>query len=679
MTKYNFNPNEYEPKWRKQWETEKVYEVDNPKYKSKPKYYCLDMFPYPSGDGLHVGHWRGYVLSDVLVRYKMLKGYNVLHPMGWDNFGLPAENDAIKRGIHPKESTKKNIDNMRRQLKEIGCAYDWSKEISTTNPEYYKWTQYIFLKMFERGLAYRQNQPVNWCNNCAVVLANEEVAGGKCERCGGSNIKKKQIKQWMLKITDYAEELLNDLDILDWPEKVKEMQKNWIGKSDGASIDFFINDSKKQIITVFTTKPHTLFGATFIGIAPENPILSSIVTHEYKKKVNDYLESIKITSDIDRQKDKTGIFTGSFAINPANNKSIPIWISNYVLIDYGTGAIMGVPAHDERDFEFAKKYDIQINDVISSEKIIRNRNKKLTCGYTEEGFIVNSDFLNGLNTEDAKKHIVTWLEENKKGKKTISYKLRDWIFARQRYWGEPIPIVYCKKCCAVPVPYSQLPVKLPDVKSYKPTNDGSSPLANIKDWVNTTCPKCKLPAKRETDTMPQWAGSSWYYLRYPDRDNKFEIVSKKSLDEWLPVDMYVGGIEHAVLHLLYARFWTKVLYDEKLLPFKEPFSKLFNQGMIIRKSFRCLTCDRWIYESELDSNTDSKKCPKCQSKLSITLEKMSKSKGNGISPDSIVSKYGTDALRLYELFIGDHLLDSEWNGDGIKSCYNFLKKSWHFI
>lgn len=679
-----FDPSQYEKKWREKWEEEQIYHIDNPVNAGKPKYYCLDMFPYPSGEGLHVGHWRGYVLSDVWSRYKLLQGFNVLHPMGWDNFGLPAENDAIHKGIHPKISTKKNIDNIRRQLKEIGCIYDWSKEISTTHPDYYKWTQFIFLKMFEMGLAYQKEQPVNWCNDCKVVLANEEVAGGKCERCGGTNIEKRFIKQWMLKITAYAERLLQDLDDLDWPEKVKEMQRNWIGKSIGAEVDFKI-DGHENLgpVTVFTTRPDTLFGATFLVMAPEHKLVKQITEASRMSEVDAYIKETHKMSNIDRQtnKDKSGVFTGAYAINPVNGAKLPIWISNYVLMDYGSGAIMAVPAHDERDFQFAQKFGIPIIEVIHSDAAKRNADGTLSEAYVGDGDIVNSDYLNGLNVEKAKETIVDRLEKDGVGKKTVNYKLRDWIFARQRYWGEPIPVVYCDKCGIVPVPEKDLPVELPDVESYKPSDDGSSPLAKMTDWVNTRCPKCGGPARRETDTMPQWAGSSWYFIRYPDRDYKEAFASPESLKKWLPVDMYVGGIEHAVLHLLYARFWTKVLYDAGLVPFKEPFQRLFNQGMVCRRAHRCHKCNRWVYDHELDLSVepDKRVCPTCGSKLEISMEKMSKSKGNGINPDILVSQYGTDTLRLYELFTGDPAMDSEWNDDGIKACYNLLKRSWNFV
>lgn len=683
--KKEFKPLSYEAKWRKKWEEEKVYEISNPVNDGKPKYYCLDMFPYPSGEGLHVGHWRGYVLSDVWSRYKISQGYNVLHPMGWDNFGLPAENDAIKKGIHPRISTSKNIENMRRQLKEIGCTYDWSREIDTTHPEYYKWTQFIFLKMFERGLAYQKEQPVNWCGTCKVVLANEEVEGGKCERCGGGDIEKRSINQWMLKITEYSERLLSDLDDLDWPEKVKEMQRNWIGKSQGASVLFEaqLNDGTTQDIEVYTTRPDTLFGATFMVIAPEHPMVKKLVTPGQEGGVAEYVKSSQLLSNIERQidKEKTGVFTGAYAVNPVNGDKVQIWVSGYVLMDYGTGAIMAVPAHDDRDFEFAKKFDIPIIEVIYSEKALRNDDGSLKAAHIDDGKLINSDFLNGMSVSDAKEAIIEKLEKTGKGKSKINYKLRDWIFARQRYWGEPIPIIHCEKCAAVAVPYDQLPVTLPDVESYKATDDGTSPLSRVPEWINTECPKCGGPAKRETDTMPQWAGSSWYFLRYPDRFNNEELLSKKVQKEWLPVDMYVGGIEHAVLHLLYARFWTKVLYDCEIVDFTEPFTRLFNQGMVCRRAHRCEPCNRWIYDTDIEEQFANAErfCPDCGSQLKISLEKMSKSKGNGINPDVLVNHYGTDTLRLYELFTGDPSMDSEWNDDGIKACFNLLRKGWDIV
>lgn len=683
----NFNPAEYEKKWRKVWENEELYNTDNEIHKEKKKYYCLDMFPYPSGTGLHVGHWIGYVLSDVWSRYKMLHGYNVLHPMGWDNFGLPAETDAINRGIHPTISTKANIENIRRQLKEIGTIYDWSKELNTSSPEYYKWTQWIFLKMFKRGLAYQKEQPVNWCNHCKVVLANEEVEGGKCERCGGSDIEKRMLKQWMLKITEYAERLLNDLDKLDWPEKVKEMQRNWIGKSVGAKVKFtaVTSENRELEIEVFTTRPDTLFGATFMVLAPEYPHLDKLVTDDKAEEIRSYVRKASLQSSVDRQKndkDKTGVFTGSYAINPVNNKKIPIWISDYVLMDYGTGAIMAVPAHDERDFAFASKFGIDIIEVIKSENSVYNEDGTLADSYVGDGVFVNSQYLNGLTVEEGKKVVIEKLKGQGKGEGTVNYKLRDWIFARQRYWGEPIPVIHCKSCGIVPVPEDQLPVTLPMVESYKPTDDGKSPLSAISDWVETKCPICNQLAERETDTMPQWAGSSWYFLRYPsvsnpDSDKAFALPH--DIEKWLPVDMYVGGIEHAVLHLLYSRFWTKVLFDEGLIPFDEPFQRLFNQGMICRHAYRCHACNKWVPTIDAKSIDTKPCCPTCDGILAVSLEKMSKSKGNVVNPDDLVNEYCTDALRMYELFAGDATVDSEWNDDGIKACWNLLKKTWNFV
>jgi len=626
-----------EQKWRKEWEKNPINKYDD----IKPKYYCLDMFPYPSGSGLHVGHWRGYVLSDVISRYKVLCGYQVLHPMGWDAFGLPAENDAIKKNIHPEVGTANNIANVKRQLHEISAIYDWDKEINTTDPKYYKWTQWIFAQMFKEGLAYEKEMPLNWCPSCKCVLANEEATNGVCERCG-SVVTKKSLRQWMLKITHYAERLLNDLDKLEWPEKVKKMQSDWIGKSYGAEVDFKIQNSDKAI-KVFTTRPDTLYGATFMVLSPEHKYVNEVTTLENKKTVEAYCYAASTKSSVDRMtdKEKTGVFTGSYCINPLNNNLLPIWISDYVLADYGTGAIMCVPAHDQRDFEFAKKFDLPIIQVILKEG---EEEKELTEAYIGDGIIINSEDFNGMKAYDAKNWVPTYLEEKGIGVKTINYKLRDWVFSRQRYWGEPIPIVHCEKCGAVVVPDEELPVLLPKVDSYQPTDTGESPLAAITDWVNTTCPKCGGPAKRETNTMPQWAGSSWYFLRYPDVNNDKELASKEALKKWAPVDMYVGGIEHAVLHLLYARFYTKFLYDIGVVEFEEPFKRLFNQGMI---------------------NKDG--------------AKMSKSKGNIVSPDDLVKRYGCDSLRLYELFVGPPELDSEWDDSGIDGVFRYLNKVWKLV
>ena len=634
-TKYNFK--EIEEKWRKIWEENPV----NPPDDSKPKYYCLDMFPYPSGNGLHVGHWRGYVLSDVISRQKLMEGYELLHPMGWDAFGLPAENYAIKTGTHPSEATKKSISNIKRQVNDIAAIYDWDKEINTPDPEYYKWTQWRFNQMIKNGLAYEKEMPLNWCPNCKAVLANEEATNGVCDRCGAT-VTKKNLRQWMLRITKYADRLLNDLDKLDWPEKVKKMQSDWIGKSYGAEIDFPVDGADKAI-KVYTTRPDTLYGATFMVLSPEHPIVKEITTAEYKDAMDKYCYEASTKSNVSRMtdKEKTGVFTGSYGINPLNGAKTPIWVSDYVLADYGTGAIMCVPAHDDRDFEFAKKFDLPIIQVISKDgKEVEN----LTEAYTEPGIMINSNEFNGMKSEDAKKKVPDYMEEKGFGKKTVNFKLRDWVFSRQRYWGEPIPLIHCEKCGTVPVPEDQLPVILPNVKSYKPTDTGESPLAAIDEWVNTTCPCCGGPAKRETNTMPQWAGSSWYYLRYCDNHNDKELASKEALKKWLPVDMYVGGVEHAVLHLLYARFYTKFLHDIGVVDFDEPFKRLFNQGMITKDG-----------------------------------AKMSKNKGNVVSPDETVENYGCDSLRMYELFIGPPELDSEWDDNGIDGVFRYLNKVWKFV
>lgn len=633
-TKYNYK--EIEKKWRARWEKDPV----NPTNTDKPKYYCLDMFPYPSGNGLHVGHWRGYVLSDVVSRYKLLQGYEILHPMGWDAFGLPAENFAIKTGTHPSVAVAESIKNFKRQLNDIAAIYDWDREVNTTDPKFYKWTQWIFIQMFKNGLAYEKEMPLNWCPNCKCVLANEEATNGVCDRCG-SQVTKKNLRQWMLKITNYAERLLNDLDKLDWPSKVKKMQTDWIGKSYGAEIDFNVDGTDKSI-KVYTTRPDTLYGATFMVLAPEHEIVKEITTPENKDTMEKYIYDASTKSNVSRMtdKEKTGVFTGSYGINPLNGAKVPIWVSDYVLADYGTGAIMCVPAHDDRDFEFAKKFDLPIIQVISKD----GEAHELTEAYTEPGIMINSGEFNGMKSEDAKAKVPDYMEEKGFGKKTVNYKLRDWVFSRQRYWGEPIPLIHCEKCGIVPVPEEDLPVILPNVESYKPTDTGESPLAAIDEWVNVKCPCCGGPAKRETNTMPQWAGSSWYFLRYCDNHNDNALAGKEALKKWMPVDMYVGGIEHAVLHLLYARFYTKFLYDIGVVDFDEPFKRLFNQGMITKDG-----------------------------------AKMSKNKGNVVSPDEMVENYGCDSLRMYELFIGPPELDSEWDDNGIDGVYRYLNKVWKFV
>ena len=634
-----YNHSAIEKKWRENWE-EKPINVNDGR---KEKYYCLDMFPYPSGSGLHVGHWRGYVISDVWSRYQLLKGKYVIHPMGWDAFGLPAENYAIKMGVHPAKSTEANIRNIKRQIKQIAAIYDWDMEVNTTDPDFYKWTQWIFVQMFKKGLAYEKEFPINWCPSCKTGLANEEVVNGCCERCG-TTVTKKNLRQWMLKITAYAERLLNDLDKLDWPEKVKKMQTDWIGKSYGAEVDFPI-DGREEKITVYTTRPDTLYGATFMVLAPEHALAKSLATDETREAVEKYIFDSSMRSNVDRMqaKEKTGVFTGSYAVNPLNGAKTPIWLSDYVLADYGTGAIMCVPAHDDRDFEFARKFGLPIVQVIAKDgKEIEN----MTEAYTEaNGIMINSGDWNGLESAVLKKEAPHMIEEKGFGHKTVNYKLRDWVFSRQRYWGAPIPIIHCPKCGCVPVPEDQLPLKLPEVESYQPTGTGESPLAAIDEWVNTTCPVCGAPAKRETNTMPQWAGSSWYFLRYVDSHNKEELVSREKADKYLPVDMYIGGVEHAVLHLLYSRFYTKFLCDIGAIDFDEPFKKLFNQGMITGKNGI----------------------------------KMSKSKGNVVSPDDLVRDYGCDSLRLYELFVGPPELDAEWDDRGIEGVSRFLNRFWNLV
>ncbi len=631
-----YNHRAIEDKWNKRWDENPVNVNDG----KKPKYYCLDMFPYPSGNGIHVGHWRGYVISDVWSRYKLMNGYYVIHPMGWDAFGLPAENYAIKMGIHPSISTEENIKKIKRQINDISALIDWDMEVNTTDPSFYKWTQWIFIQMYKNGLAYEKEFPINWCPSCKTGLANEEVVNGCCERCG-TPVTKKNMRQWMLRITKYADRLLDDLDKLDWPEKVKKMQRDWIGRSYGAEVDFpvFGRDEK---ITIYTTRPDTLYGATFMVLSPEHPLSASLATPETKDAVDEYIYAASNKSNVDRMQDKekTGVFTGSYAINPLNNQKIPIWLSDYVLADYGTGAIMCVPAHDDRDFAFAKKFNLPIVQVIAKDgKEIEN----MEAAYTEaSGTVINSGDWNGMESSELKKEAPHMIEEMGIGRETVNYKLRDWVFSRQRYWGEPIPIIHCPNCGTVPVPEDELPLELPPVDSYEPTGTGESPLASIDEWVNCTCPVCGAAAKRETNTMPQWAGSSWYFLRYVDNNNDKELVSKEKADKYLPVDMYIGGVEHAVLHLLYSRFYTKFLYDIGVIDFDEPFQRLFNQGMITGKNGI----------------------------------KMSKSKGNVVSPDDLVRDYGCDSLRMYELFVGPPELDAEWDDRGIDGVYRFLNRFW---
>ncbi|MGL5259131.1 MAG: leucine--tRNA ligase [Lachnospiraceae bacterium] len=635
-----YNHKELEKKWQKIWDDTKAFATSNDY--SKPKYYALVEFPYPSGQGLHVGHPRPYTALDIVARKRRMQGYNVLYPMGWDAFGLPTENYAIQNNIHPKIVTKNNVERFKEQLRSLGYSFDWDREINTTDEEYYKWTQWIFLKLFKAGLAYKSEMPINWCTSCKVGLANEEVVNGVCERCG-SEVVRKVKSQWMLKITEYAEQLIEDLDSVDYVERVKVSQKNWIGKSVGAEVDFAIK-GKDETLRVYTTRPDTLFGATYMVISPEHPLIQ-----RYKDEIKNYDELMAYEemaskkSDFERTelaKDKTGVcIDGLVAINPVNQKEIPIWVSDYVLMTYGTGAIMAVPAHDDRDWEFAKKFDLPIVEVVSGSEIPVTEQ---VYSDVATGILVNSDFLNGLNVADAKEKIVSFLVEKNIGTKKTNFKLRDWVFSRQRYWGEPIPIVHCESCGYVPLEESTLPLLLPDVDSYMPTDNGESPLAAMTDWVNTTCPCCGGVAKRETDTMPQWAGSSWYFLRYTDPNNEHALASKEALEYWMPVDWYNGGMEHTTLHLLYSRFWHKFLYDEKVVPCKEPYQKRTSHGMI------------------LGSNG----------------EKMSKSRGNVVNPDDIVQEFGADTLRTYEMFIGAFDLSASWSEDGVKGCRRFLDRVW---
>lgn len=653
-------------KQQARWEEANLFA--SPKMPGNKKFYCLDMFPYPSGAGLHVGHPEGYTASDILTRYKRMNGYSVLHPMGWDAFGLPAENYAIATGVHPRITTQKNIDNFRRQIKSIGLAYDWSREVDTTDPNYYKWTQWIFLQLFKKGLAYESTVPINWCPSCKTGLANEEVFNGKCERCG-HEIERKALRQWILKITDYAEKLLEGLDSLDWPESTLTMQRNWIGKSQGANVIFKL-DGFDDTLTVFTTRPDTLFGATYMVVSPEHPILEKIVSVEQKAAVAAYQKEAAKKSDLERgelNKEKTGVFTGAYAINPVNGVKIPVWTSDYVLMGYGTGAIMAVPAHDERDYAFAKKFGLKIIEVIKSEQGIEKE------AFTGDGELVNSGFLNGLHVKESKAKMIAWLTEHHCGNAKTTYKLRDWVFARQRYWGEPIPIVHCDKCGVVPLPESELPLRLPEVEKFEPSGTGESPLATVTDWVNTICPHCGGPAKRETNTMPQWAGSCWYYLRYMDPRNDKALVDPALEKAWGPVDCYIGGAEHAVLHLLYARFWHRVLFDLGVLSHPEPFQKLRHQGMILAFSYRDKMGNYHAYD-EIDFKDGKAFLKTTGEELSSMVEKMSKSKKNVINPDEILNEYGADAFRMYEMFMGPFDAQKPWDMKGIEGINRFLKR-----
>ena len=627
-----------EPKWQEKWEEAGVFHAENGS--DKPKYYALIEFPYPSGQGLHVGHPRPYTALDVVARKRRMQGYNVLYPIGWDAFGLPTENYAIKNHVHPAVVTKQNIARFKKQIQSLGISFDWSREISTTDPEYYKWTQWIFLQLFKAGLAYKKEMNVNWCTSCKCVLANEEVVNGVCERCG-SEVVHKVKSQWMLKITEYAQRLIDDLDLVDYPERVKTQQKNWIGRSTGAEVDFETTAGDK--LTVYTTRPDTLYGATYMVVSPEHPYLEKWADKlQNLEEIKAYQAEAAKKSDFERTevaKDKTGVrLQGVSAINPLTGKEIPIFISDYVLVSYGTGAIMAVPAHDTRDWEFAKKFGLPIIEVVKGGNV--EEEAFTDC---DTGVMVNSGILDGLTVEEAKKRITQYLEEKGIGHAKVNFKLRDWVFSRQRYWGEPIPVVYCEKCGWVPLPESELPLELPEVKSYEPTDNGESPLAHMTDWVSTTCPHCGGPARRETDTMPQWAGSSWYFLRYMDPHNSEAFASPEALEYWSPVDWYNGGMEHTTLHLLYSRFWHKFLYDKGLVPTPEPYGKRTSHGMILGENG----------------------------------EKMSKSRGNVVNPDDIVNEYGADTMRLYEMFIGDFEKAAPWSSAGIKGCRRFVERYWN--
>ena len=631
--KYPFDT--IESKWQHHWLEHKTFAAKDDS--AKPKLYVLDMFPYPSGAGLHVGHPEGYTATDIFCRYKRMRGFNVLHPMGWDAFGLPAEQYAIDTGTHPSTTTKKNIDTFRRQIQMLGFSYDWDREVDTTDPEYFKWTQWIFLQLYKKGLAYEAEIPVWWCDGCKAVLANEEVnADGTCDRRGHKEVYRRPLRQWILRITKYAERLLADLEHVNWPDSIKEQQRNWIGRSEGAEVDF--KTETGDTLRIFTTRPDTLFGATYMVLAPEHPLVEKFKN----PAVDAYRNAAAKKSELERtqlEKEKTGVFTGGYAINPVNNERIPIWVADYVMMGYGTGAIMAVPAHDTRDFEFAQKFDLAIRTVVQPPTGIEPQ------GFTGDGISVNSGILTGLPTPEAKKKITSWLEEKKLGKATVNYKLRDWLFSRQRYWGEPIPIVHCAKCGTVPVPENELPLRLPEMKDYSPSGNAEPPLAKATDWVNCKCPQCGGAGKRETNTMPQWAGSCWYYLRYIDPKNAGAFVAKDKEKYWMSVDLYVGGAEHAVLHLLYSRFWHKVLFDLGHVSTPEPFTRLINQGMILGEDNR----------------------------------KMSKSWGNVINPDDVVREYGADTLRLYEMFMGPLEATKPWNTQGTEGIYRFLGRVWRLF
>ena len=679
-----------EQKWQRYWKEQKTFKVlEDENYPPERRAYVLDMFPYPSGAGLHVGHPEGYTATDMYCRYLRMKGYAVLHPMGFDSFGLPAENYAIKTGTHPRLTTQENINNFRRQIQSFGFSYDWDREVATSDPEYYRWTQWIFLQLYKRGLAYETQAPINWCPSCLTGLANEEVKDGHCDRCG-SQVVRRNVRQWMLKITAYAEQLLEDLEELDWPQSVKSMQRNWIGKSTGAEIEFRLaagdgRTADEQKITVYTTRPDTIFGATYLVLAPEHPLVMRIAGAGQKEAVAQYISDTAKKSDLERTdlaKKKTGVFTGAYAVNPLTNKQIPIWISDYILISYGTGAVMAVPAHDERDWEFAKTFALPIIQTVASESEWKEKGaggdysaEPETCT-AADGYAVNSGAFTGLPTREAIARVTDYAADHGFGKKAVNYKLRDWVFSRQRYWGEPIPLVHCPKCGVVPLDEKDLPLTLPEVESFTPADTGESPLAKIPEWVNTVCPHCGSPARRETNTMPQWAGSCWYYLRYLDPHNSKAFCAPEKEAYWMPVHLYVGGAEHAVLHLLYARFWHKVLYDLGLVHTKEPFKRLINQGMITsfayqRKNKTLVPSDEVVQKGEdvfIEKATGEK--------LERVIAKMSKSLKNVINPDEMIAQYGADSCRMYEMFMGPLDMSKPWNTQGLIGIFRFLEKIW---
>ena len=706
MAKYPFD--KIEPKWQAYWDNHKTFKViEDPSYPRDKRRYVLDMFPYPSAQGLHVGHPEGYTATDIYCRYLRMNGYNVLHPMGYDAFGLPAENYAIKTGTHPRITTVANMQHFTEQIKAFGFSYDWDREIETCAPEYYRWTQWIFLQLYKKGLAYEAETPINWCPSCLTGLANEEVKEGRCERCG-TPVTHKTIRQWILRITAYAERLLADLDDLDWPESVKLMQKNWIGKSEGGEVAFKIADADGQPtheeLVVYTTRPDTLFGATYMVVAPEHKLVPRLTTPAQESVVADYVSMAAKKSDLERTdlaKEKTGVFTGSYAVNPVNGKLVPIWISDYILVSYGTGAIMAVPAHDERDWEFAQKFGLPVIKVVASKEetaavggpeILKQaaENESVCTKLQNEhpelfeaaectpayGYTINSGHFSGLDTEQTKPAMIKWLTEKGVGRKAVNYKLRDWVFSRQRYWGEPIPLVHCPECGCVPLDEKDLPLELPNVKTYQPTGTGESPLAGIDSWVNTKCPKCGRPAKRETNTMPQWAGSCWYYLRYLDPNNTKDFASQNAIEYWMPVDLYVGGTEHAVLHLLYARFWHKVLYDLGLVNSKEPFQRLVNQGMITSFAYQRANKTLVPADQVVEQAPDVFVETTTGEKLERVIAKMSKSLKNVINPDDVIREYGADSVRMYEMFMGPLEVSKPWSTQGLIGVNRFLEKIW---